>query len=149
MIEQVPHMLTIWTCYNSNTLISSWNWSVMWNLWSFTLIRYWFRSPCWYVVSCWTIIGFIQGLINSRLSMEIIWLNNLWSMRWSCSNWLSSWSRSIFELVDTKLIVHYYNSYFFKLTKLTSWVFYIKNMYFLLEPKGLNDNGYSFINQFD
>ncbi len=136
--------MTIWIGYNSNTLVSSWNWFVMWNLWYFTLTRYWFCSPYWYVVSCWTIVGFIRGSISSRLGMETDWLKGLWSMWQSYSNLLSNWSSSISELMDTKLIVHYYNFYFFKLTKLTIWVFYIKNMYFLLEAKGLNDNGYFF-----
>jgi hypothetical protein len=28
MIEQVSHLMTIWMGYNSNTLVSSWNWSM-------------------------------------------------------------------------------------------------------------------------
>jgi hypothetical protein len=44
---------------------------------------------------------------------------------------------------------NYYNSYFFKLTKLIRWVFLLKDMYFWLEAKGLNDNGYFLTNQFD
>jgi hypothetical protein len=30
------------------------------------------------------------------------------------------------------LHIHYYNSYFFKLTNLTRWVFLLEDMYFLL-----------------
>jgi hypothetical protein len=56
-----------------------------------------------------------NGWIGFKCGIEIDWLVSLWSMWWNCSNLLSRWSRSIFELVGTKLIL-VFGGWFWKLT---------------------------------
>jgi hypothetical protein len=78
------------------------------------------QMPCWYVVSYRPTMGVAWGFNRFLIGMwyKTNWLNGFWSMWQSCSNLLSRWSRSIFELVGTKLIL-VFGGCFWKLVDIT------------------------------
>jgi hypothetical protein len=98
-----------------------------------------FGSTILYKISCLYICHLLKGKDPIFLQQECYYIGE--NKNGAKCKLGTNYINSLCSELDPLL-----NSYFFKLTKLTKWVFLLEDMYFLLEAKGLNDNGYLLTN---